>query len=49
MSNHRRNLKFFLFGILIIILLSILFNWNDFKKGFSDGLNDSNSSVEETK
>ncbi len=40
MKITRRDFKFFIFGILTMIVIEILFNWSDFKSGFNEGLKD---------
>jgi len=46
-----RDLKFFLFGIATMFIIVIIFDWNDFVKGFKDGYNDqqNNTNIENTK
>lgn len=39
MKVTRRDFKFFFFGVLTVLLVEVIFNWGDFKKGFNDGWN----------
>jgi hypothetical protein len=38
MKITRRDIKFFFFGVLTMIILEIIFNWSDFKTGYNKGL-----------
>lgn len=35
----KRDFKFFILGILFSLVLGLIFNWTDFKKGFDEGFN----------
>jgi hypothetical protein len=35
----KRDVKVFFFGVLIMLLIVLLYDWKDFMKGFMDGYN----------
>jgi len=39
LSITKRDVSFFLLGILTLIIFDIIFNWSDTKKSFMDGWN----------
>jgi hypothetical protein len=38
-SITKRDVKFFLLGILLVLIIDLIFNWPDAKQGFLDGYN----------
>ncbi|NNE15290.1 MAG: hypothetical protein HKN51_09960 [Saprospiraceae bacterium] len=46
MKITRRDIKFFIFGFLAMLLVLIIYEWSDFKKGFNEGYNDHRSTIE---
>lgn len=39
----KREIKFFILGILFSLVLGVIFNWADIKKGFNEGFNSGRS------
>ncbi|NER10421.1 hypothetical protein SAMN06265375_10131 [Muriicola jejuensis] len=37
MKISKRDIKFFLFGALTMFLIVLIYEWDDFKRGFKDG------------
>ena len=46
MKITRRDLKFFLLGILTVFLLETVLNWEDTKKAFKDGFDAASNKTE---
>jgi len=36
----KRDIKFFLFGMLAMLLIVLVYDWEDTKAGFKEGVND---------
>ena len=39
MKITRRDVKFYLFGIVTMVVIDIIYNWVNFKEGFNEGYN----------
>jgi hypothetical protein len=46
MKITRRDVKFFFFGVLTMILLEVVLNWQDFKSGLQEGYNAAKQNTE---
>ena len=40
MKIKKRDIKFFILGILAFLIVDTIMNWNNAKKGFEEGYND---------
>lgn len=36
----KRDIRIFLFGMLIMLIIALSYDWKEFARGFSDGYND---------
>ncbi len=40
MNITKRDVKFFIFGVLTVLIINTIMNWEDHKKSFKEGFND---------
>jgi hypothetical protein len=45
----KRDVLFFVAGLLFVLIIEMICNWNDFKQGFLKGYNDGRATQEQTK
>ncbi len=43
----KRDVKYFLLGVLTMFLIELAFNWKDFVNGFNEGFNNGYNSVKD--
>ncbi len=46
MKITRRDIKFFILGFITMLLIVIIYDWSDFKKGFNEGYNSNKTTIE---
>jgi hypothetical protein len=44
----KRDVLFFFAGLLLMFVIEMIYNWNDFKQGFTKGYNDGRATQEQT-
>ncbi len=45
----KRDVLFFFAGMLLMLVIEMIYDWNDFKQGFTSGYNEERAKLEQTK